>query len=299
MSEPNEMSCREFSDMAAELALGVLTGRERAAAIAHLDGCDACRDNVRQLTMTGEGLLELLPTVEPPAGFETRVMERIGLAGPAPSPAPGRAQPRSRPGRYAPGRPAGPAGPGQPALSPRPQLGRTRRMLAVAAVAVAVVAGGLAGWGLGNGTSSPASTPLASAALLSASHQTVGKIFLYQGSPRWLYMSVDMPSGNGTVLCQVRARTGTSPRSARSSWPMGMGTGAVRLPGRTVSSPARGWSPPTAPCWPRELPHRVTVAGWAVRAQPGRSSGRLAARWPCSRPVDWPTSIRYPSGSRR
>ena len=81
-------------------------------------------------------------------------------------------------------------------------------MLAVAAVAVAVVAGGLAGWGLGNGTSSPASTPLASAALLSASHQTVGKIFLYQGSPRWLYMSVDMPSGNGTVLCQVRSQDG-------------------------------------------------------------------------------------------
>jgi hypothetical protein len=27
-------------------------------------------------------------------------------------------------------------------------------------------------------------------------------------------------------------------------------------------------------------------------AQPGRSSGRFAARWPCSRPVDWPTSMR-------
>jgi len=25
---------------------------------------------------------------------------------------------------------------------------------------------------------------------------------------------------------------------------------------------------------------------------PGRSSGRFAARWPCSRPVDWPTSMR-------
>ena len=35
------------------------------------------------------------------------------------------------------------------------------------------------------------------------------------------------------------------------------------------------------------------------RAQPGRSSGRLAASLPCSRPVAWPTSIRYPSGSRR
>jgi hypothetical protein len=28
------------------------------------------------------------------------------------------------------------------------------------------------------------------------------------------------------------------------------------------------------------------------QGQPGRSSGRLAARWPCSRPVAWPTSIR-------
>ena len=27
-------------------------------------------------------------------------------------------------------------------------------------------------------------------------------------------------------------------------------------------------------------------------SQPGRSFGRFAARWPCSRPVDWPTSMR-------
>ena len=199
MSELNDMSCREFSDVAAELALGVLTGRERAAAIAHLDQCDACRENVRQLTMTGEGLLELLPAAEPPAGFESRVLERIGVATPAPSPARrARVFPFGR-------RPAGQAAaaPGRPH-----QAGWTRRTLAAAAVAIAVVAGGLGGWGLGIGTSSPASTPLSSATLLSASHQTVGKIFLYQGSPRWLYMSVDMPSGDGTVLCQVVSRDG-------------------------------------------------------------------------------------------
>ena len=85
MSELNEMGCDEFADVAAELALGVLTGRERAQAIAHLDHCDACRENVRQLTMTGEELLGLLPASEPPAGFETRVMERIGLAAPGPA----------------------------------------------------------------------------------------------------------------------------------------------------------------------------------------------------------------------
>ena len=33
MSELHAMSCEEFDDVAAELALGVLTGRERARAI--------------------------------------------------------------------------------------------------------------------------------------------------------------------------------------------------------------------------------------------------------------------------
>jgi anti-sigma-K factor RskA len=206
MSELNDMSCREFSDVAAELALGVLTGRERAAAIAHLDQCDACRENVRQLTMTGEGLLELLPTAEPPAGFETRVLERIGLATPAPAPAPAPARRAGWFGRlfHAGQQPGGASGRPRLAL----EVGWSRRVLAAAAVVVAVVAGGLAGWGLSAGTSSPASSQLASATLLSTSHQTVGKVFLYQGSPRWLYMSVDMPSGDGTVLCQVVSRDG-------------------------------------------------------------------------------------------
>ena len=83
MSELNDMTCAELADVAAELALGVLTGRERAMAIAHLDECDACREDVRQLMATGGQLLELLPTAEPPAGFETRVLERIGLSAPA------------------------------------------------------------------------------------------------------------------------------------------------------------------------------------------------------------------------
>jgi anti-sigma-K factor RskA len=85
MSELNEMGCAEFADAAAELALGVLTGHERARALAHLDWCDACRENVRRLTVTGEELAGLLPAIEPPAGFETRVMERLGLATPAPA----------------------------------------------------------------------------------------------------------------------------------------------------------------------------------------------------------------------
>jgi anti-sigma-K factor RskA len=80
VSEVNDMGCAGFADVAAELALGALTGRERAEALAHLDRCAACREHVRQLTVTGQELLRLLPPEEPPPGFETRVLERLGLA---------------------------------------------------------------------------------------------------------------------------------------------------------------------------------------------------------------------------
>jgi hypothetical protein len=61
MSELNAVSCTRLSEVAAELALGVLTGRERADAIAHLDRCDSCREHVQQLMLASQGLLGLLP----------------------------------------------------------------------------------------------------------------------------------------------------------------------------------------------------------------------------------------------
>jgi len=173
ISELNDMECDELAGVAAELALGALPGRERADAIAHLDRCEACRENVCRLTMTGEELFGLLPAREPPPGFETGVMARIGLIGP--SPAVGR---------------------------------RIGRVLAVAAVILAVVGAGLGGgWGLRFAASPSASSPLTSAALTSAS-RTVGKIYVYDGSPGWLYMSVDLGSGNGTVACRVAGADG-------------------------------------------------------------------------------------------
>src|SRR6201999_2635625 len=88
-SEQTGMSCGEFADVAAELALGVLTGRDRAYAVAHLDQCDSCREYVRQLSLTGEEMLGLLPSREPSEGFESRVMARLGVA-PTPARQPGR-----------------------------------------------------------------------------------------------------------------------------------------------------------------------------------------------------------------
>jgi hypothetical protein len=180
MTEPNGMSCGDFDGVAAELALGVLTGRERADAIAHLDECDSCREHVRQLSLTGEEMLGLLPSREPPEGFESRVMDRLGVA-----------------------------------TKQKKRLHWSRRMLTTAAVALGVVACGIGGWGLrgatgpASGGGSTAQAPLREATLITAAHQKAGKIYLYDGSPRWLYMGLDAPGGgNGTVVCQLVARGG-------------------------------------------------------------------------------------------
>lgn len=210
MSELNDMTCAELADVAAELGLGVLTGRERALAVTHLEECDACREDVRQLMATGEQLVELLPPAEPPAGFETRVLERLGLpalaqdedAYPRPVARRGTGPRHKRPAR---------AGTDQPVAlgagrgGPRPP-GRARRVLAAAAISLAVIAAGLGGWRLGvdNGpAASSAAGPLTSANLVSSDRQDVGEIYLYSGQSRWMYMSVDLGSGNETVTCQL------------------------------------------------------------------------------------------------
>jgi len=207
MSELNEMSCEEFEEVAAELALGVLTGRERAAALEHLDRCEACRTSVRQLSMTGDELLGLLPVIEPPPGFETRVLDRLGIAATAPA-APARGGRIRRLGRSA-------------------RTGLARRTLAAAAVVVAVLASVVGGWGLRAATAHPASSSLSSAALLSTSHQAVGKIFLYDGNPRWVYMSVymeNMETAKGAVTCQLVGTDGDV--TTLGTFPLADGYGA-------------------------------------------------------------------------
>lgn len=270
MNERNDMTCGELADVAAELALGVLTGRERAMAVAHLEECEACREDVRHLMATGDQLIELLPPAEPPAGFETRVLERLGLSAPAEE-APGVELPPAEPsagfetrvlerlglaapsapsalpenarksGNQAPGSDAYPqliarrgggghrgaardgkrprgdrfrsdqpsAPPARPGGAKRP--GRMRRALAATAVGLAVIAAGVGGWRIGAGTTPAASTavgPLTQASLLTSTHKDVGDIFIYKGATPWMYMSVEIGTGNEPVTCQVIGANG-------------------------------------------------------------------------------------------
>jgi hypothetical protein len=206
------VDCDKFSDVAAELALGVLTGRERAEAVPQLDRCDACREDVRELAFTGEELLKLLPEVTPPAGFAYRMQQELCFSGKRRL-----WGVRGRGGR------------------PRPRVARVHLLVAAAAAAVVLaVGGGLGGWavrgGAGSGSMAGAGVPAAGAApgagagaapgaatlhpatLTTAQHQVIGRVFLdnqgYLGSDGWVYVSVDSGTGNGTVVCQLLGQDG-------------------------------------------------------------------------------------------
>ncbi|MBL3664919.1 hypothetical protein JL475_02580 [Streptomyces sp. M2CJ-2] len=188
MTGDDTFACRRLRDSAAEVALGVLPAQERAEALAHLQRCPTCRENVRELARTADELLHLIPGHEPPEGFETRVLQRIGL-------------------------------------SPRRRRRTLRQRFALGlAAAVAAAALAVGGWAIGvTSAPSPSDTgPARPDRLLSAdltSHsRDVGRVFAYTGQPHWLYMSVDVADFpaharaalHGTLTCRIERADGST-----------------------------------------------------------------------------------------
>jgi len=161
-----------LAEAGAELALNALTGRERAQAIEHLQHCLRCRAQIGAMALTSDDLLRLLPDTPLPPGFTNRVTSQLGR--------------HRRP----------------PVRSP------TRAILAAAAVAVMLIAGGLTGWGLRVGRSGPTAPTLRTAALIAPTHQQLGRVFLHLHGPHWLFFTVDADAGNTTLICQLTTRTG-------------------------------------------------------------------------------------------
>jgi hypothetical protein len=76
------MSCEQMNELAADVALDIADGEQRADALRHLADCADCRRLVEQLTEVADDLLMLAPEQEPPPGFESRVLDRLGLGRP-------------------------------------------------------------------------------------------------------------------------------------------------------------------------------------------------------------------------
>lgn len=200
-----DMTCEQLREIGAELSLGVLPGRERAEAVAHLDRCADCREYVEQLTLVGDGLLGLLPDSEPPVGFESRVARRLGQVAAA----------HDRPARV---RARG--------FSGTRLLGRVRGRVVAVAAAFAL-AFGFGGWAVGTVVERQAAAPArqaeAAAGMLHADltaasqdGQPVGEIYVHHGPPGWVYMSVDLGDAgsrySGKAVCLLERKDGTTVR---------------------------------------------------------------------------------------
>ncbi|MEU6508061.1 hypothetical protein [Streptomyces sp. NPDC046942] len=220
----SDANCDKLREIGAELALGVLPGRERAEAVAHLDRCADCREYVSQLTQVGDRLIGLLPDREPPPGFETRAARRLAeqvSAHESPTAAAGRAS--------------------------RGLRGRARRArLRLAAVATALtVAVGFAGWAIGTAvedvvaSSGPAaeSEPMLVGNMMptTGGGGPVGEVYAHPGSPGWIFVSVDLtgPHGayTGKVTCLLQHADGTTTRVGDFPLAGGHGGWGVPVPG--------------------------------------------------------------------
>ena len=71
--------CVQYEDDLAELALGVLTGRERARTLSHVESCPRCAEELEQLARAADAVVGMAPEAEPPLGFETRLFEKMGI----------------------------------------------------------------------------------------------------------------------------------------------------------------------------------------------------------------------------
>jgi hypothetical protein len=178
---PELPECHAVRPLLPELASGATSGDERARALGHVATCLECSRELAELTKTADALLLLAPPAEPPVGFESRVLAR--LEAPPATPAPVQV------GRW-----------------------RRRRSRAVLALAAAVVLAAGTGatttyWQTADdrrladqyrATLAVADGRyLTAARITTADGQAAGTVFLYQGNPSWLLLTISAAPTDG------------------------------------------------------------------------------------------------------
>jgi hypothetical protein len=177
------MTCDDVRESAAELALAMVSGPERAAALEHLAGCSDCRAEVESLADVADSLLLLAPQAEPPLGFETRVTERM-------------------------------TGAGLGLSAPRPRRRRLVTGLVAAAAALGIVLGFTGLYERHRSSSLDreyvnALRVLGGKALLAGRLTAVdgaptGEVFVYEGHPSWIYVYVSDSKASGPLSVEIQ-----------------------------------------------------------------------------------------------
>ena len=188
------MTCAELEALAAELALGTVAGAERAQALDHLAGCAACRELVDDLSGLADRMLLLAPAIEPPPGFESKVLAQMKVA---------------------------------PVRELRP-TGRRRVLVAVAAAAL-VAAMSIAGatW-LADETQRP--TEIRTAVAADNEGRWRCRAVVYGEKPTWLVVSLDRMDGSNNSYSVEALHAGSSSPVAVGSFTLDQGHGTFARP---------------------------------------------------------------------
>jgi hypothetical protein len=195
----HDESCRQFSDDLAELALGILTGRERAAALSHVESCPRCAEELEQLARAADTVVSVAPDFEPPVGFEVRLFNAMGVS----------EVPPARRGR---------------------PIGWT---LAAAAAAVALVVGLSIGWMTGSNDHRPGQVPVGpvvASAVLKDDGSAVGHVYAYGGTRPWLFMTLADSTARGRVTCRIITTGGETRTVGAFTVKAGYGAWGAPLP---------------------------------------------------------------------
>ncbi len=72
-----KLSCAQARELAPEMALGTISGDDRASLIEHISSCGLCRMIVEELSGVADAILLLGPEHEPPGGFESEVLAQF------------------------------------------------------------------------------------------------------------------------------------------------------------------------------------------------------------------------------
>ena len=170
MSNPG---CAELDERLEELALGEVVEPARSRLLAHVASCGDCRGRLDAVLGLTDSLLALAPAHEPPLGFETRVLERLGIA--------------------------------------RGQAPRHRRDLWLAvAAAVAILAALVGGLALGSDSGSGiVESSVRAGEIVRADGSHVGSIRLIDAAQPYALVMIEHPQpGTGSVMCRLELADG-------------------------------------------------------------------------------------------
>jgi predicted anti-sigma-YlaC factor YlaD len=196
-------SCASVRERAPDLALGALTGPERAEVVAHLDGCPSCQALVGEYASVADSLLDLVPAAEP----ENEL-----------------------------------TGPVLAAMHPARHRRRAHRVVALAAAAIIAicaatgVTAALVSRG-GGGSSSSAAPALRSAPMIGSGNLTVGRVVSTGDRSPKLAVSVDywVPDGHYQLAARNRAGEAAPVGTLEVTNGRGTWTGRATSIGRSVA----------------------------------------------------------------